>query len=76
MTVNMHEAKTHFSQLVNRALAGESIIIARNGTPLVQLKPVRGGIKERTAGLNRGAIRYSEEFTEPLPDEIVSEFEK
>jgi prevent-host-death family protein len=48
-TVNMHQAKTSLSRLVERALAGEEIVIARNGEPLVKLVPVPKERKPRGA---------------------------
>ena len=67
-TVNMHEAKTTLSRLVERALAGEEILIARNGQPLVQLVPVSRAIQKMSsswfssrsrAALRRTAARRS-----------------
>jgi prevent-host-death family protein len=60
--VNMHQAKTSLSRLVERALAGEEVIIARNGRPLVQLVPVRGKREPRVPGRGRGKIWISPEF--------------
>jgi antitoxin (DNA-binding transcriptional repressor) of toxin-antitoxin stability system len=59
MQVNMHEAKTHFSRLVERALAGEEVVIARDGVPLVTLEPIRRvGATENAGALARqGACR-------------------
>lgn len=76
MVVNMHAAKTHFSSLVRRALAGEEIIVAKNGNPVVRLAPVVKGSRKRTPGLSGGLISYSRDFTDPLPDEVAEEFEK
>ena len=58
----MHEAKTHLSRLVERALAGEEVVIARDGVPAVRLVPVpaRGG--PRNPGRLRGKIRLAEDF--------------
>ncbi len=76
MTVNMHEAKTHFSKLVKKALEGEEIIIAKSGTPLLKLSPINPAPGFRTAGLSRGAVILEDEFFEPLPEHIIEEFEK
>jgi prevent-host-death family protein len=76
MIVNMHEAKTHFSQLVKQALAGEEIVIAKNGTPLIKLSPIAETEHERTPGLSKGAASMAEDFSEPIPDNIIKEFEK
>jgi len=76
MVVNIHEAKTHFSRLINRALSGEEVIIAKNGKPLIRLSPVGGNVMGRKAGLSREKITYTSDFADPLPDEISAEFEK
>ena len=70
----MHEAKTKLSQLVERAEAGEEIIIARNGNPVVRLVPVRS--ENRLAdiyGVLRGQIQVGDDFDE-LPDDIAEAF--
>ena len=54
--VNIHEAKTHFSRLVARALAGEEIVIARGGKPLLKLVPLEGAGTLRPIGLHRQAV--------------------
>lgn len=75
MVINVHEAKTHFSRLLERAVAGEEIIVARNGTPLVRLTPVAAPEAGRTAGLSKGEIKISEDFDAPLPEELLDGFE-
>jgi antitoxin (DNA-binding transcriptional repressor) of toxin-antitoxin stability system len=75
MQVNMHEAKTHFSRLVERALAGEQIVIARDGVPLVTLEPLRRVGQPRTPGLSRGRGRVADDFDTPLDEETLREFE-
>lgn len=65
-TANIHEAKTHLSRLLDRALAGEEIVIARAGRPLVRLVPVDTQ-QPRRPGLAKG--RLTDAFFEPLPDE-------
>jgi len=63
--VNMHEAKTELSRLVERALRGEEVIIARAGVPVVRLVPVLNPAK-RKLGQWRGQLQMSETFDEPL----------
>jgi antitoxin (DNA-binding transcriptional repressor) of toxin-antitoxin stability system len=75
MQVNMHEAKTHFSRLVERALAGEEVVIARDGVPLVTLEPIRRVGQPRTPGLSRGRGRVADDFDAPLDEETLREFE-
>lgn len=70
----MHEAKTKLSQLVQRAEAGEEIIIARNGDPVVRLVPVRSENRLASVyGALRGQIHMAEDFDE-LPDDIAEAF--
>jgi prevent-host-death family protein len=54
--VNMHQATTSLSRLVERALAGEDIVIARNGEPLVKLVPLQTESKPRVPGRYKGKI--------------------
>ena len=73
--VNIHEAKTGLSKLVERAEAGEEIVIARAGTPvakLVALKPVRA---RRRLGLLDGKFKIPDDFNRPLPESVLRAFE-
>ncbi len=69
--VGMHEAKTHLSQLVERALEGEEIVLTRRGEPAVRLVPERsrGGFAA-LAGVWRGRVRIDDDFDE-LPDDLA-----
>ena len=70
----MHEAKTKLSQLVERAEAGEEIVIARHGTPVARLVPVRGtAALTAVRGAWRGQVRLSEDF-DGLPQDIADAF--
>ena len=70
-TVNMHAAKTHLSRLVEKAAAGEEIIIAKAGVPVARLMPLAVPQKtKRPAGLLAGRV-IPKEFYEPLPEDIV-----
>jgi prevent-host-death family protein len=69
--VGMHEAKTHLSQLVERALEGEEIVLTRRGEPAVRLVPERsGGGFAALAGVWQGRVRIAEDFDE-LPDDVA-----
>lgn len=72
--VNMHEAKTKLSSLVEEALAGEDVIIARAGTPLVKLVPVRRDTRPRKPGRFKGKIHMTPDFDQ-TPEEIIAAFE-
>jgi prevent-host-death family protein len=65
--VNMHEAKTTLSQLIERAVHGEEILIARAGEPVAKIVPLRAG-KRRALGQWRGRVRMSADFDAPLPE--------
>ena len=76
MKVNIHEAKTQFSKLVERALSGEEIIIAKNGNPLLTLVPIANQNKNRIPGLSSGKGKIAKDFDAPLGKKILREFEK
>jgi prevent-host-death family protein len=72
--VGMHEAKTKLSQLVQRAEAGEDIVIARRGKPVARLVPVaRTNSFASAYGALRGRIHIADDFDE-LPDDIADAF--
>lgn len=71
-SVNVNEAKAHLSSLLDAALAGEEIVIARNGRPLVRLVPV-GDPQPRRPGLATG--RLTDAFFDPLPPEELDAWE-
>jgi prevent-host-death family protein len=73
--VNIHAAKTHLSRLVERAAAGEEIIIAKNGKPLAKLVPYREEKAPRVLGSMRGQIWIADDFDDPLPDDLLAAFE-
>ena len=74
-TVNMHEAKTQLSRLVERALQGEEIVIARSGKPVARLVPVKQGLAPRQPGSMRGLIVVPDDFDDPLPEDLLRLFE-
>ncbi|MEA2182585.1 MAG: hypothetical protein QOF69_1770 [Solirubrobacteraceae bacterium] len=72
--IGMHEAKTRLSQLVERAEAGEDIVIARNGKPVARLVPVSSTSSLAAVfGALRGRITFADDFGE-LPDDIAEAF--
>jgi prevent-host-death family protein len=72
--VNIHEAKTHFSRLVERAEAGEEIVIGRGGRPVARLMPLAARSKPRSPGQWRGRVRMHPDFDAPDP-ELLDSFE-
>ena len=73
MEVNIHEAKTHFSKLIQRVESGEEIIIARSGVPVARLIRVEPKNKVRPLGMDRGKIWIADDF-DTLPDDLLKEF--
>lgn len=67
VTVNVHDAKTHLSRLLDQAHAGEEIILAKAGKPYARLVPLAEPAIERRPGRLKG--RISEAFDDPLPDD-------
>jgi prevent-host-death family protein len=73
--VNIHQAKTHFSRLLQRVAAGEEIIIARAGVPVARLVAVRPKKQEvRPLGMDRGRVWVADDFDAPLPDDLLRTF--
>ncbi|MGH7930928.1 MAG: type II toxin-antitoxin system Phd/YefM family antitoxin [Candidatus Binatia bacterium] len=73
--VNIHEAKTELSKLVERAEAGEEIVIARAGKPAAKLVPVTKSRGRRRLGLLDGKFRVPDNFNAPLPESVIRAFE-
>ena len=62
-TINIHEAKTHFSKLLARVSAGEEIVIAKAGKPIARLAPIGPEVaKKRVPGIDKGKIWMSKDF--------------
>ena len=72
--VNIHEAKTHLSRLVERVEAGEEVVIARAGRPVARLVPLRRRTQARTPGLWRGRVRLSPDF-DRTDEDLLDAFE-
>ena len=76
MQVNLYEAKTRLSELVDQAHAGETVIIAKAGKPMAKLVPLSAGPKAKIKfGLMKGEFVESPDFDDPLPDELLDLFE-
>ncbi len=74
LTVNMHDAKTTLSKLVEKALAGEEVVIAKAGIPLVTLVPIQRNETPRKPGRFKGQIVMAPDF-DKTPEEVISAFE-
>lgn len=75
MQVNIHEAKTRLSQLLKQVNQGQEIIIARAGRPVARLVAYTPKPDYRIPGSAKGRFTLAEDFNEPLPENVLKEFE-
>lgn len=73
--VNIHEAKTHLSRLVEEVAAGQGVIIAKAGKPMARLVPLELPPKKRRLGLFKGQLKVPDDFDAPLAEEVLASFE-
>ncbi len=71
--MNVHEAKTHLSRLLERVLAGEEIVIMRSNKPIARLVPIEAP-KRRKLGWSAGEFSVPDDFNDPLPAHIEESF--
>ncbi len=71
--VNIHYAKTHLSKLLAQAAAGEEVVIAKAGKPLVKMVPIEPEKKDRVLGLDAGTFEIPEDFDNN--EELIKDFE-
>ena len=74
--INIHEAKTHLSRLLEDVIAGEEIVIAKAGRPVARLVPVAAAGKRRKLGWLKGRFTVPEDFDAPLPAAVLADFER
>jgi prevent-host-death family protein len=74
-TINLYEAKTHLSELVDRAAAGEEIIIAKSGRPRCKLVPLPKAARPRKPAGALKVTRIAKDFDAPLPEPLQGDFE-
>ncbi len=67
-TVNIHEAKTHLSRLLERVKNGEEITIAKAGKPVARLTAIRERPARRVPGMDKGKVIIQPDFDDPLPE--------
>jgi prevent-host-death family protein len=75
LEVNIHEAKTHLSRLLQRVMAGEEIIIAKSGVPVARIVPIMPAKSKRIAGSAKGKVWIAPDFDAPLSEDLLQEFE-
>jgi prevent-host-death family protein len=73
-TVNIYEAKTRLSQLVDKAASGEDVVVSRNGKPLVRITQLDAPRRCISFGLLKGKLTIPRNFDAPLPEEVVATF--
>lgn len=74
-TINIHEAKTHLSKLLENVMHGEEIIIAKAGKPIARLGPFMSTTPNKRFGLLKNKIKISDDFDAPMPNNILDDFE-
>lgn len=71
-TINIHEAKTHLSRLLEQVAVGEEIVIAKAGKPIARLVPLEAPPKKRLLGLLKGKLNVPDDFDAPLTDDELT----
>jgi prevent-host-death family protein len=75
-SINIHEAKTHLSRLVEQAAAGREFVIAKAGKPLARLVPLTLPVQPKKLGLLKGKIKVPDNFNAPLDSATLALFER
>lgn len=73
--INIHEAKTNLSRIVETVFQGSEVILAKAGKPMVKIVPLRAQKKEIKFGVLKGKIRVADDFDAPLPADVLALFE-
>ncbi len=73
--VNVHQAKTHLSRLLDEVAAGGEVVIAKAGKPVARLVPMEPVVRKKRLGLLKGRIAVPDDFDAPLPPELLAQFE-
>ncbi|MCG3188626.1 MAG: hypothetical protein LKCHEGNO_00735 [Burkholderiaceae bacterium] len=74
-TVNIYDAKTRLSQLVDQAASGQDVVVSRNGKPLARITRLANPGRKVRFGLLAGKLTVPKEFDAPLPDDVLTRFE-
>jgi prevent-host-death family protein len=74
-TVNIYDAKTRLSQLVDVAASGEDVVVSRNGKPLVRITRLEPRKRPIKFGLLKGKVSVAADFDTPLPEDVLAGFE-
>jgi antitoxin (DNA-binding transcriptional repressor) of toxin-antitoxin stability system len=73
-TINIYEAKTQLSKLVEQAASGTDVIIARGGKPVARLTRLQTPQRKIRFGLLKGKVKIAKDFDAPLPDDVLGQF--
>lgn len=73
--VNIHEAKTNLSRLVDKVASGTEVVIAKAGKPMARLVPIKPVLRVRKPGFLKGKIKIADDFDAPLPPQVLDAFE-
>ena len=74
MPINIHDAKTHLSRLLEKVALGEEIVISKAGRPIAKLVPIRKKAHDRVPGSAKGKFEMADDFNAPLPKEVEDSF--
>jgi len=74
-TVNIYDAKTRLSQLIDMAAGGEDVVVCRNGKPLVRISRLKEARRPIRWGLLKGKVKVHADFDAPLPADVLASFE-
>jgi prevent-host-death family protein len=74
-TINIYDAKTRLSQLVDRAASGEDVVVSRNGKPLVRITRLESPKRRIKFGVLKGKVSIAPDFDAPLPESVLAAFE-
>ena len=76
LKVNVHQAKTHLSEYLDRIAKGETIILCKRNTPVAEIRPLpRARQTKRPIGIAKNKLKIPRSFFKPLPDELIDAFE-
>jgi prevent-host-death family protein len=73
--INIHEAKTHLSRIVDEVAAGSEVIIAKAGKPMARLMPLSSIPRAKKLGLLKGKIKVPDDFNAALSEDVIADFE-
>ncbi len=73
--INIHDAKTNLSRIVDRVAAGAEVVIAKAGKPMARLSPIEPAPRKKRLGMLKGRIRVPKDFNAPLDENVIAAFE-